>query len=103
MSDYTEQEIEMLTRFAEFAYPLNSAAWRHQTIESFVDGSMFDCEPLRAFRGVLPIWREARRQGAEEMREEAARLARDLNDYEHWYVEEKIRAIPLPGDPNASA
>lgn len=68
--EYTEQEIEMLARFASLAYAGASEPWRGRAVKSFVNGTMLDCEPLRAFRAILPLMREAREQGLATARDE---------------------------------
>lgn len=102
MIDCTEDEIEMLARF-EAQIDGNDIGGQRQYVRWALDGH--DSAWAERIRAALRLMREARRQGAEEMREgaalacvdEAIHPGRDEATFLRGAAA-RIRALPLPGD-----
>lgn len=101
--NYTDEEIEMLARFCDAATPNTHDNWPDIVRESILLGEDDDTDLM--IRSAARLMREARRQGAEEMREKAAAVAEvsDINLPMRAFIAKEIRALPLPGDPNVSS
>lgn len=118
MAEYTKQEIEMLARCL---YPMNLRDDPRRDGWPFIDDlarELYRNDVCRGLEGGCEQWsiacltaaclmREARKQGAEEMRKKAVGAVTDGD----WHLRkgfdidivDAIRALPLPGDPNVSS
>jgi len=77
MGEYTDQEIEMLARFCDASWPHESDRWTDIVREALAARQP---DPVdRIICVAARLMREAREQGAAEMRERAAIVAEDAD------------------------